>query len=206
MTSPVQITDHAQRAIDNLIEQYFNKPNALAIQASITRQIQLLEDELFKLLQSRRIDSAICSGIYLDRIGAFIREPRKSRSDDDYKLGLKLMARAIRSFGQSEDIIDIARIGVPLAMSINFQPSGVCTYKLTIDQVTTAQALQLLPALKRATAAAYRGIFEYSPNPLDETLLGADYDTGTAYNAMRMGDYQGADSASYGVMSVYREI
>jgi hypothetical protein len=176
------------------------------MQASITRQIQLAEDEFYKLLESRRFDSAVCAGIYLDKIGAFIREPRKSRSDVDYKLGIRLMARAIRSFGESEDIIEIARIGLPFAISIKFSPAGVCTYKLDIDQVTSAEVAQLLPALKRATAAAYRGIFVYSPNPLDETLLGADYDTGTAYNAMRMGDYGGVDSPTYGVMSVYREI
>lgn len=103
-----KITDHEARAKARLITQYKNSVNIEKIISIYAKKIQEIEDQAFKLLDERSIDTAV--GYNLDVLGIILNEPRIGLSDDDYRLLLKAKIAQNVSEGTIEDIIGIFRM------------------------------------------------------------------------------------------------
>lgn len=103
-----QITDHDAQAKKRLITQYQDSENIKKILTVYTAQIQEIEDELFKLINDREIDTA--AGYQLDQLGTILNEPRFGLNDDNYRLLLKAKIAENTSEGTIEDVISIFRM------------------------------------------------------------------------------------------------
>lgn len=103
-----KILDHDAQAKARLITQYQESENIKKIIGIYAKQIQQIEDQLFKLLQDRSLDGSI--GYQLDRLGVILDEPRVGLSDDDYRLLLKAKVAQNVSEGTIEDVIGIFRM------------------------------------------------------------------------------------------------
>ena len=100
-----QTTAHVTEALDNLLQQFKDKPNLQALLTSYVDQIQDLEDAFYGLMTGQWLDNA--EGAQLDRTGDIIGEDRQGRYDEDYRLALRARIKINLCEGTPEEIIDI---------------------------------------------------------------------------------------------------
>ena len=96
--------DHVEvgldRVIDKLNKTNFNKSLQIYLEES-----QELETQLLTLAEQKSIDLAI--GIWLDYIGKIVGEDRKGKSDEEYRIALKIRIGVNRADGTPDIMIDL---------------------------------------------------------------------------------------------------
>jgi len=97
------ITDHVQRTLGLLIEQFEDKENINNFLTAIVEPIQEIEYQCNDFLRFRNIDDA--SGAQLDIVGAIAGEDRNFRTDDEYREAIIIRNILNKSFGEPETII-----------------------------------------------------------------------------------------------------
>lgn len=100
-----QITDHSDRAIELLAQQFRGNVQVEALVRAFVNRIQELENLTIDVLNSLDIDAAV--GQQLDLIGAIIGESRQGREDAEYRLYIRARIRLNIGSGTGPDIIDI---------------------------------------------------------------------------------------------------
>lgn len=105
---PPKQPDHVGDGIDKLAGACIEKPRITAWLSSYLRQVQEIEDALYTYIFGVLLANAV--GVHLDRIGAIVGEPRGGKSDDRYRLGIRIAARVNRSSGRVADLFDILRL------------------------------------------------------------------------------------------------
>jgi len=98
-----QITDHAERALDRLAAQFRDKPRIAAILNALSAEVQEVENMLFDLLNKRSIDGG--EGVQLDKLGTIVGQPRRGRTDAEYRPALRARIRINLAQGQPNEII-----------------------------------------------------------------------------------------------------
>ena len=103
-----KITDHAEQALNRLLEQYKGKTNLINFIQVYTKQVQDIEDALepFDLL----LDIASQSGQQLDEIGDIVVQPRLGNTDARYRILLYTKIGINTSKGESPKVIEIFKI------------------------------------------------------------------------------------------------
>lgn len=104
MTIPVKV-DQVTLGINRLLEQFKNKPSIEGMLRSYLLSVNDLEDLYFQLLDERSVYTAV--GVQLDLVGALVNEPRKGKSDDDYRLAILLRIGLNNSEGTPNDTLSI---------------------------------------------------------------------------------------------------
>lgn len=94
--------DVTEFALSALPAPFQGKPRIASILASVTNRVQDLETVAYEIITLRLIESA--TGIYLDRLGRIVGEPRYGRVDSDYRLGIRGRILANRSNGKHEEL------------------------------------------------------------------------------------------------------
>jgi hypothetical protein len=79
-----------------------------AFLASWTKRVQEFEDAAWTLLDALNVDNA--TDDLQDKIGSLVGEPRQGRGTVEYRAAIRLRIRVNRSFGRTEDVIDVARL------------------------------------------------------------------------------------------------
>ena len=105
---PVQTPDHEVVGLDDLIEQYKDKPVLEGLLRAGLRRIQNTEDAIFALLNVKKIDSATDAA--LDVFGAITGTARLGRTDSEYLAAIRLEVKVNRSNGRLVDMVEIATI------------------------------------------------------------------------------------------------
>jgi hypothetical protein len=100
--------DHVAVAVSRLCGIATEQPNTSAFLAAFVEEIQALEKAFFDLLWIRTLDNA--AGVWLDRLGAIVGEPRFGKSDARYRVALRIKIRVNRSTGRTTDILDVVSI------------------------------------------------------------------------------------------------
>lgn len=182
--SATEIQDHEQRARDNLIAQFQQKPDLEALLNSYIEQIQDLETVYFDLVDDRTLDSAI--GAQLDGIGDIVGEDRQSRSDADYRLAIRSRIIVNNSTGTTEDLNQLGRslLGSTFGFEVSeIFPAGlIVQLQDPIDPVQT-DPQQLINFFRATRAAGVRLILTFG-------IVGSfRYDSGPGYD---VGVYGGA--------------
>lgn len=158
-------TTHVVEALENLIDQFKDKPKIAATLTSWLNQIQELELVLSDLLTETTITTSI--GQHLDNIGAIVGEPRSGRDDDQYRIAISARILLNKSSGTIEDVI-----GVLLAV----EGSGAITITTTelfpagflmeinepVDPLVT-NVERLAAFISSARPAGVRGFLVYHP-------------------------------------------
>ncbi len=101
-------TTHAAEMIAKELQQDKEQPNRAAIINAIGAEIQDAENSLGDVFDQHFIDNAV--GAQLDGLGEIVDEDRKGKTDAEYRTVLKAKARALRSSGSPEDLIEIVRL------------------------------------------------------------------------------------------------
>ena len=178
-------TNHVDEAIDNLIEQFKNKPKFQGFIRSFVNQVQELEQMFFQLLNDTVLDTAV--GVQLDGIGSIVGEERQGRNDDDYRAAIRARILLNLSNGTPEDILGILSLLNPstVIQLTEYFPAALTVY--IVAPLTTAEAQQMLSKLLSAKPAGVLAHLIYGISPESELFM-FQPKTWTASTAYSVGD------------------
>lgn len=177
---PTPITDHADQAVDRLIEHYSGESTKRILYGLIrtySGQIQELEDALWSVIYGRLLDpapgqTAQAEGVQLGVLGKLVGCAREGYSDPEYRLAIRLQIRVNRSFGTGEDLLEIVRLAIgPSALMDRYREEYYHVTYFGFDGITTVLAKLLYRVLQRSRAAGYRVLLEYYTDRIDPSRL-----------------------------------
>lgn len=99
------ITNHIQKAIDRLWQQYKGVTSVENYFTALTEEAQEIEDQLKKLFEERNLETAV--GKQLDRIGEVVGQDREGLTDEPYRLRIKIKIIQNLSEGEPERVIQV---------------------------------------------------------------------------------------------------
>jgi len=176
-----KITDHAQRILDDLLEQFKDKPNLEAILTAIGRQAQDLEDAFWQLLLDRFLPNAV--GAQLDIIGRIVRRDRADLSDDVYRAILRGKIAANLSSGTHPEVLRVVELcldsdntGAIIEVVLEY-PAAV-TIRVTEDALVVGLGPHVADLAQLAAGSGVRVLFTYFENDppfaFDDAAIGFD--------------------------------
>ena len=128
-----KVEDHCADAIGRLLEQFRDKPVIAEILCSYVQPLNDVEAAFCQLLDERHIDVAI--GAQLDVIGRLVGEPRQNKTDDAYRVFLRVRLLVLQSDGKREQLLAILRRIFPdtgIAIDVRpLPPAGVAYSVIT---------------------------------------------------------------------------
>lgn len=148
-----QLLDLASRAKSRLLAQYVNRPTLSALVGELGEAAQELETAVWGLIAQFNIDAA--AGVWLDRLGVLVGEPRDGADDAAYRTYLRARIVANRSNGRIEDVIAVItawNAGVAPAVELSVLPPA--NFELVVGPLIAMADLERLVRLLRATRAA----------------------------------------------------
>lgn len=152
-----QISNHADLAVAQLIEQFKKKPRIDAFIRVLGKYVQQLEDTFWDIYWTRFLETTY--GPHLDVLGRIVGEERNAitTEDDDFRIIIKAKIRVLLSRGTGDDLIRISllMLGVtPFEYSEHY-PGQVQIDILDAPSRPSLPSL-LLTMLRRAKAAGVR--------------------------------------------------
>jgi hypothetical protein len=131
--------DYQTIAVDRLTGQFGESPKLRALVQAIVSTLADLESTADDLKTKRWIDTA--EGKQLDGCGAIVGEPRKGRTDDLYRLGIKYRIFANTSRGTPSDLIKGLRFLTDPTdcQYLEFKPAGAMLFT---DGYAVSQSIQ----------------------------------------------------------------
>lgn len=148
---PEQITDHRAEAVALLTDKWRDKTNVKGVLRALVKPYDALETATFEIIENRVLDNA--AGVWLEAWGRVVGEGRGGRSDADYRFGIKIRLRILRSKGRAEDIIEIANLLDETATYIEYAPLA-----WEVEIYETSYGGTIIRALTQAKAAASYGV------------------------------------------------
>jgi len=103
-----KITNHAEQALNRLLEQYKGKTNLINFIQVYLKQVQDIEDSLEDF--DKLLDIGESSGQQLDEIGDIVVQPRLGNTDERYRILLYTKIGINTSKGESPKVIEIFKI------------------------------------------------------------------------------------------------
>lgn len=200
VTSITPITDHVQRAIDRLPQQYTDAPKSYSLPAfspdpisgwegviySFVQNCQTLEDTMNSMLSSRSLTTA--TGVNLDRLGEIVGATRNGLSDADYLTRIYIQIGKNNSDGTAFDIISIWQLVItagiiqfseiwPAKFQLYLQsPDPSTDYDLIREATEAAKAAGV--GFLKITVSSYLPVFVFDsdpdPNGLGFSVIGGD--------------------------------
>lgn len=155
------ITDHADRAVNRLAEQY-KKPKIEAFLRALVHPLQSIETVAFQVYTERNVDTAI--GAQLDILGRIVGQERGGYGDDAYRRLIRARIAVNRSDGTLEELLTIARLIIDdedVVVVAEPQYPATIVLKATEAAITAETAGIALDFLQEAAAGGVRVMFEY---------------------------------------------
>lgn len=151
-----RIENHVELALGRLLEQDKGKPNLVALLSAFVRPMQTLEDEADKVETLRGLDDA--AGVWLDRLGAVVGQPRNAFDDEDYRLHIRARLLVNRSSGTPEELLAIVRMLSPDSPALELFEYFPAAFDLVLGGVTSLDEARLFfSMLDEARAVGVRG-------------------------------------------------
>jgi hypothetical protein len=173
-----QILDHGTDAVNHLIPDYDRKPRVEAFLFAAGAQLTQVEAQLVELHRMKSLDYA--SGIFVDILGDIVGEPRKGRTDDEYKRYIRIRILVNRSKGKIGDLYAIALLALSgNTIVINeYYPKTIEV--VALDDIGTLVPSDFIEYLKAAKPAGTQIKFGYTHEATGDTLLvsGTNFDGG----------------------------
>lgn len=160
-------TNHVTEGISYLLEQFKGLTNWPKVLTAFLDQIQDLEDMFSDLIGISNIDDA--EGDQQDVLGKIVGEARQGRSDADYTPFIKGRVLVNRSYGTSENIIELLTV-LNTGTEVVFTPLQPAAYTAYMLQAVASEdvAEQYAEMMQEATMAGVNGQLLYSAVPEDE--------------------------------------
>lgn len=172
------IADHFERARDRLVSGVLCLPGVTDALSVLISPYQEIEDALFDLVMTRSLDT---HGVWLDRIGGWLDEPRDGLSDTHYKKVLKVswMSRNKTADDYTHTaqthIVEMVKLMTD-PVKISFAPNPPRGFWLTYvveAPLDEAYKRKILELVTRATPAGHsvlvaEAVLPYASWPSDE--------------------------------------
>jgi hypothetical protein len=101
-------SDHEGTGVDLLLEQFQGKPYVEGLLTSYLAQVQDVEESVWGVLLAADVDLA--QDAQLDGLGDIVGEPRRDRSDEDYRAAIRVRVLINRCSGRHSQILEILRL------------------------------------------------------------------------------------------------
>jgi hypothetical protein len=166
-----QNLDHGQDAINHLLPDYDALPRIEAWLRAAGAQLTQLEGELVEMHRMRAL--AYASGIWVDILGAIVGEPRKGRTDAQYKPYIQIRILTNRSAGLPSDLYAILLLGLTgnTVMLITYPGRPGAIDAVALDDIGDLDPTDFVEYLKRAKPAGKVIKFGYTHSATDDTLI-----------------------------------
>lgn len=160
---PAVENDHSSGAPNRLTSQYKGRPRIEGLLTAVTRPFDELEGAAWDVILKRRL--GVATAEQLDVLGRVVGEPRKGRSDAEYEAVLRLVIRARRSNGRSEDVLAVLKLsGLEFAYEEHF-PAG-----FRAEIFGTPNGFDVAFWVLVAKALGVRGAVVFTPESRAETF------------------------------------
>lgn len=170
------IADYADRAVENLPSMHHNKPRIVALVRALAGPVQVLEDIVFDILTSWRIEAL--PGYSLDIIGKILCWPRAGLEHEDYRRVLLAVTYAYRCNSSPDEIIEVFKI-VTNAESVAYFGTFPAAYNLV------AYTDQPLSDIVRQHVRSLMGVVKpggVGMQIVEASLTPFTYNSGPGYN------------------------
>lgn len=125
-----KITDHANRALARLAQQYQGKPLMASLLRVFTPLVQQVEDMFSAMQLAMRLENA--EGVQLDLLGALVGQPREAAGDSEYRLRIAARIKTNVSTGTVEDIYSVFKILLPSPIVLALSPRYPAGFVLNV--------------------------------------------------------------------------
>lgn len=170
---PLQyIVDHEQQAAYELAPPFWGKPLVAGVLASVTHELQLLEDNLWDILESRTLDNADL--VRLKVLGKIVGQPQFGFDTESYRTLIAARALANVSRGRARDLLDVLDVLLGAGDYV-LVAMGNATLYITALQPVDANGLAMVEQiLPDATAAGVGLQFLSSTEPFVDVFVWGD--------------------------------
>lgn len=158
---PLQyIVDHEQAAAYELAPPFWGKPFVAGVLASVTHELQLLEDNLWDILESRTLENADL--VRLNILGKIVGQPRHGFSTENYRTLIAARALANVSRGRARDLLDVLDVLLGPSEYVLLAIGNATLYVTALEPVDTAGVAMVAEILPDTRGAGIGLQFLYS--------------------------------------------
>jgi hypothetical protein len=178
MAIPTQATDDREdRALDRKIEQFKgDKPVLDGLIRTYVEQVNDWELAFWEVINERLLENAI--GAQLDIWGKLVGEPREFRTDEDFKIAIRLRLRVQRSQGKTQDVLEVtsALLG---ATPWTYRELYLASFIVEVANLEPVFLRTLARALSRTRPLGVGGMLLFTTwDSSEDFLYGSTYDAG----------------------------
>jgi hypothetical protein len=164
------VTDHVERGLSRLIEQFKNKPRIASLIKSYLLQVQELSDATWEVLVSRLIDDA--TGEQLTVLSRLVGETVRLEDDERQRVLVRARIAVNRSNGHGDDILRVASLLFTLDFElVEYYPAAMV---LTVTEPVSAVPTLEHGMLEQAAAAGVRIDVHFSEDEQSELFRFGD--------------------------------
>lgn len=147
------IGDHEDRAVKVLTGNRAKKPETQQLTRALTRSVQSLEDNISDVRSALTLAGA--TGVWLDRLGRIVGEPRGGLSDAEYRRFISARLQINRSQGERERLIRIAQLmsGASFVQMTSAYPAGYTMLIVTPTFLSESIRTRIRQRMEQATSA-----------------------------------------------------
>lgn len=128
-------TDHFHAAILKLVGPFWGKPRIAALLYALVKQVQLLEDATWDVLDRYTIDGADTAR--LDVLGRVVGQPRFWADDEIYRAVIRAKIRANRSRGLVDDVIQVIQLAGAVTTVTAVDSYSPATMRVVLGETLT---------------------------------------------------------------------
>lgn len=163
------VTDHAERALNRLAQEFRGIPELDALIRMFCRQVQALEDAMWTLSLARTIDNA--TGELLEFFGRIVGEKRNGSTDATLRRRVRARVLVNRGSGTAPQILAVFRALLPAPYTLELAEYFPAAEILTVAGASlTPVAGEYASILHEAKAAGVKVALRYQPE-LDATTF-----------------------------------
>jgi hypothetical protein len=177
--------DHIGQARDRVIDRW-DLPRLQAILESYTTEVSELEVAIWSVIVERMLPYAV--GVQLDTLGSLVGQARNGRTDDEYRIRVRVRIQINRSFGTAPQLIAILQAIVAGGFHVTDTPPA--SFRIELDDSPDAGLWAEVFGVVRDARAAGVGssilvptdsdsiVFDDDGNPTPDETLGFGDDSG----------------------------
>ncbi len=179
-----KITNHADRIVGDLLEQFQGKPRIEALVRVVAAKVQEIEDAFWQLMLERFLDTA--TGEQLDNLGRIVERERGDLGDEVYRGILRAKIAANLSSGTHPEVVRVAELAIDSATTgataeVVLEHPAAATIRVIDQALVAGLGPHVADLLTIAASSGVRILFQYresSPGFRFDGAGGAKFDGG----------------------------
>lgn len=129
-----RVNQHWETGVISLVPPFWGKPRIASLLGAFLDRCQVIEDELWAMLERRDLATADLVGLVV--LGKIVGQPRFGFATEDYRKLIEARGRANRSQGRSGDLLAVLNVIFGSGSYSRFTPGGATAIIQVESQVT----------------------------------------------------------------------